>query len=155
MKTKNSIALALCSSLLIAAGTAQAHDRSLDAMLGGVIGGGTGAIIGQQIGGRDGAIIGGALGAATGVAITTERRQRDHYVAAPAYAPVYTSPRPVAYYGPQVMYVERRGHGYYEHHRRDHDDRRNWDDRGRWRRDDDGDRYEHHDESRHDYRRWD
>lgn len=41
------------------------------AVLGGAIGGGTGAAVGSAIGGRDGAIIGGALGGAAGAAIAT------------------------------------------------------------------------------------
>lgn len=124
MKTKNSMALILCSSLLIAASGAQAGDRSGDALLGGLIGGGAGAIIGNHVGGRDGAIIGGALGAATGVAISTDRGSRgyshgyrgERYVA----APVYVAPRPVVYYhqpyySQRVIYVEPRGRGYYGH----------------------------------------
>ncbi|HEY8857049.1 MAG TPA: hypothetical protein VIM43_06805 [Rugosibacter sp.] len=162
MKTKNRIALILCSSLLIAGGGAQARDRSGDALLGGLFGGGVGAVIGNHVGGRDGAIIGGALGAATGVAITTDRGHRERYVEAPAYrpvreryvaAPVYVQPRPVAYYSPQVIYVEQRGHGYYEHHGYRHD-RYNWDNRGGWRsehHDDD----DHDDDGRRNYRDWD
>ncbi len=164
MKTKNGIALILCSSLLIAAGGAQARDRSGDALLGGLIGGGAGAVIGQHVGGRDGAIIGGALGAATGVAITTDRGRRERYVAEPAYgpvreryvaAPVYVEPRPVVYYGPEVRYVERRGHGYYGHpgfHRGFRHDRHDSDDRGGWR----GERHDNdHDGGRRNYRGWD
>jgi outer membrane lipoprotein SlyB len=45
---------------------------TLDAAIGGGIGGATGAAIGNEIGGRDGAIIGGALGGATGAAIATK-----------------------------------------------------------------------------------
>jgi len=107
MKTKNSMALILCSSLLIVASGAQAGDRSGDALLGGLIGGGAGAIIGNQVGGRDGAIIGGALGAATGVAISTDRGSRgyshgyrgERYVA----APVYMAPAPGGVLPPAVL----------------------------------------------------
>lgn len=42
-----------------------------NAVIGGAIGGGTGAAVGSAIGGRDGAIIGGALGGAAGAAIAT------------------------------------------------------------------------------------
>ena len=41
------------------------------AVIGGALGGGTGAAVGSAIGGRDGAIIGGALGGAAGAAIAT------------------------------------------------------------------------------------
>ncbi len=44
---------------------------TLDAAIGGGIGGATGAAIGNELGGRDGAIIGGAIGGATGAAIAT------------------------------------------------------------------------------------
>lgn len=157
MKTKNSIALILCSSLLIAAGGAQARDRSGDALLGGLIGGGAGAVIGNQVGGRNGAIIGGALGAATGVAITTDYGRRERYVAAPVYAPVYTSPRPVVYYTqpyytPRAIYVEQRGRGFYGHHRGHHRDHDDWDGRGGWHGDRHGD---DHDGDRRNYRDWD
>jgi hypothetical protein len=42
-----------------------------NAVIGGAIGGGTGAAVGSAIGGRDGAIIGGAIGGAAGAAIAT------------------------------------------------------------------------------------
>jgi len=42
-----------------------------NAVIGGAIGGGTGAAVGSALGGRDGAIIGGALGGAAGAAIAT------------------------------------------------------------------------------------
>ena len=146
----------LCSSLLIASGVAQAGDRSGDVLLGGLIGGGAGAVIGNHVGGRNGAIIGGALGAATGVAITTDRGSRSYrgerYVAAPVYAPVreryvaapvYVQPRRVMYYEPEVRYVKRRGHDYRErrefhHGRRGHDHRS-----------------DNHDGGRRNYRGWD
>ena len=41
------------------------------AVLGGALGGGTGAAVGSALGGRDGAIIGGAIGGAAGAAIAT------------------------------------------------------------------------------------
>lgn len=45
---------------------------TLDAAIGGGIGGATGAAIGNELGGRDGAVIGGAIGGATGAAIATK-----------------------------------------------------------------------------------
>ena len=42
-----------------------------NAVIGGAIGGGTGAAVGSAIGGRDGAIIGGAIGGAAGAAMAT------------------------------------------------------------------------------------
>lgn len=125
--------LAACSTFLITMASAQAHGVAVDAALGGALGGATGALIGKQIGGRDGAIIGGALGAAGGVYVMSERGRRVEYVP----APVYVAPRPVVYYGPPVVYVEKRGHGRYKHHHYD------WDDRDDWH------------EDRHDHRHWD
>lgn len=113
--------LALCSTFLMTAGSALAHDAAVNAALGGALGGATGALIGKQIGGRDGAIIGGALGAAGGVYVLMEHGRRVEYVP----APVYVTPRPVVYYGPPVVYVEKRGHGRYKHRHHDwgnHDD---------------------------------
>jgi hypothetical protein len=66
--------------LALAAINAHAGSSTLDAAIGGGIGGATGAAIGNEVGGRDGAIIGGALGAAAGTAITTD----DKSGAAPA-----------------------------------------------------------------------
>ncbi|HPB90145.1 MAG TPA: hypothetical protein PLD80_01370 [Rugosibacter sp.] len=158
MKTKNRIAMILCSSLLIASGVAQAGDRSGDVLLGGLIGGGAGAVIGNHVGGRNGAIIGGALGAATGVAITTDRGSRSYrgerYVAAPVYAPVreryvaapvYIQPRRVMYYEPEVRYVKRRGHDYdYRERREFHHGRSGHDHRS-----------DNYDGGRRNYRGWD
>lgn len=47
-------------------------DSTLDAAIGGGLGGATGAAIGNELGGREGAILGGALGGATGAAIATD-----------------------------------------------------------------------------------
>lgn len=151
MKTKNRIAMILCSSLLIASGVAQAGDRSGDVLLGGLIGGGAGAVIGNHVGGRNGAIIGGALGAATGVAITTDRGSRSYRGERYVAAPVYVQPRRVMYYEPEVRYVKRRGHGYWEH-REFHHGHRGWGHRGGWRGDRHGD---DHDDGRRNYRGWD
>jgi hypothetical protein len=129
MKTRHGLILALSASLLIAAGSAQAGDRSGDALLGGLLGGGLGAVIGQQVGGRDGAIVGGAVGAATGVYATTSRhdhhreRHEGYGYGAPVYyaRPAYVVPERIVYYGPRVSYVpivrERGpwGHAHCEH----------------------------------------
>ena len=117
MKTKNSLALVLCSSLLIAASGAQAGGRDGDALLGGVLGGGVGAVIGNHVGGRDGAIIGGALGAATGVYAVTNRhddgyRRDRHYNGGRRI--IYAQP---VYYRPQAVYVQPYRYGYSSHGR--------------------------------------
>jgi hypothetical protein len=51
---------------------ASADNSTLDAAIGGGIGGAAGAAIGNEIGGRDGAIIGGALGGGVGAAVATD-----------------------------------------------------------------------------------
>lgn len=51
---------------------ANADSSTLDAAIGGGIGGATGAVLGNEVGGRDGAIIGGAIGAGVGAAIATD-----------------------------------------------------------------------------------
>ena len=66
-----SIPLLLISSQSLAGST-------LDAAIGGGIGGATGAAIGNELGGREGAILGGALGGATGAAIATDNNKHDH-----------------------------------------------------------------------------
>lgn len=53
-----------------------AGNSTLDAAIGGGIGGATGAAIGNEIGGRDGAILGGALGGGVGAAIATDESPR-------------------------------------------------------------------------------
>ena len=55
----------------LAAFSAPAFAADGKAVIGGAIGGGTGAAVGSAIGGREGAIIGGALGGAAGAAIAT------------------------------------------------------------------------------------
>jgi hypothetical protein len=72
-----------------------ADSSTLDAAIGGGLGGAAGAAIGNELGGRDGAIIGGALGAAAGTAVATEKDSR--------HAP---PPPPVQY----ENYPPRRGH---------------------------------------------
>jgi len=55
---------------------ANADSSTLDAAIGGGIGGAAGAAIGNEIGGRDGAIIGGGLGGAIGAAVATDEEPR-------------------------------------------------------------------------------
>ena len=54
---------------------AAADSSTLDAAIGGGIGGAAGAVIGNDVGGRNGAIIGGAIGGAAGAAITTDDKE--------------------------------------------------------------------------------
>lgn len=49
-----------------------ADSSTLDAAIGGGLGGAAGAALGNEIGGREGAIIGGALGGAAGTALATD-----------------------------------------------------------------------------------
>ena len=63
-----SIPLLLISSQSFAGST-------LDAAIGGGLGGAAGAAIGNELGGRQGAILGGALGGATGAAIATDNHK--------------------------------------------------------------------------------
>ncbi len=52
---------------------------TLDAAIGGGLGGAAGAAIGNELGGREGAILGGALGGATGAAIATDNKHGHNY----------------------------------------------------------------------------
>jgi len=65
--------------LIMAAGLvlseAYADSSTLDAAIGGGIGGAAGAAIGNEVGGREGAIIGGALGGGVGAAISTDEEE--------------------------------------------------------------------------------
>jgi hypothetical protein len=54
---------------------AQADNSTVDAAIGGGIGGAAGAAIGNEIGGHDGAIIGGALGGGIGTAIAADDKE--------------------------------------------------------------------------------
>ncbi len=73
-------------SLNFVTAIACADSSTLDAAIGGGIGGAAGAAIGNEIGGRDGAIIGGALGGAAGAAISTKDDSKQKpYNSAPAY----------------------------------------------------------------------
>lgn len=71
-------ALALAATLMTAPALANHDNDTLDAAIGGGLGGAAGAAIGNEVGGRNGAILGGALGAAGGAAVTTDR-YHDHY----------------------------------------------------------------------------
>jgi hypothetical protein len=65
-----------------------AGDQSLDAAVGGALGGGLGAFVGSELGGRSGAILGGGLGGAAGAAIATDDDRGGRYVRPPrGYAP--------------------------------------------------------------------
>lgn len=63
---------------LAATQTSMAGDSTLDAAIGGGLGGAAGAAIGHELGGRDGAVIGGAIGGATGAAIATDPEKPRH-----------------------------------------------------------------------------
>lgn len=49
-----------------------ADSSTLDAAIGGGLGGAAGAAIGNELGGREGAIVGGAIGGAAGAAVATD-----------------------------------------------------------------------------------
>lgn len=63
--------LAACLGATMSA-VALADSSTLDAAIGGGLGGAAGAAIGNELGGRNGAIIGGAVGGAAGAAIATD-----------------------------------------------------------------------------------
>jgi hypothetical protein len=102
-------------SLLLAvlcSAPALAGNQSLDAAIGGGLGGAAGAAIGSELGGRQGAIVGGALGAATGAAVTTSGHREPEYV---PYDPppkrYYRSPPAPDYFCPPGQAKKRRcGH---------------------------------------------
>lgn len=75
----------ICRYLFLSAtlftAVANAGDSTLDAAIGGGLGGAAGAAIGNELGGREGAIVGGALGAGVGAAVTTD--SETHKVSAP------------------------------------------------------------------------
>ncbi|MGD2056159.1 MAG: hypothetical protein PVJ15_05080 [Gammaproteobacteria bacterium] len=64
-------------AIVLLAVEANADNSTLDAAIGGGIGGAAGAAIGNEVGGRDGAIIGGALGGGIGAAVATDK-EPDH-----------------------------------------------------------------------------
>ncbi len=82
------------------------------AVLGGAVGGATGAAIGSAIGGRDGAMIGAGLGGVAGVAVATPDKREPR--------PVYVDGRTVYVYEDghydngrhQGQYKHRKGHGH-------------------------------------------
>ena len=57
--------------LVLGSSSVHADNSTLDAAIGGGLGGAAGAAIGNELGGRDGAIIGGAIGGGVGAAVTT------------------------------------------------------------------------------------
>jgi hypothetical protein len=129
----------------MASGSAQAQNQ----VIGGLLGGGTGALVGQSVGGRNGAIVGGALGAAAGVAIASDYRGAAGYYAPQPYYPpqpvfyppqrVYYPPEPVYYSAPprvvysSPVYYQRYGRNWEHHYPRGHDNgshdgyKRDWD----------------------------
>ena len=72
MALKKTLAVLYLASLAVPAFAVDGQ-----AVLGGAIGGGTGAAVGSAIGGRDGAIIGGAIGGAAGAAIATSGKKSE------------------------------------------------------------------------------
>jgi len=100
MKKHFAAVLALSAGLL-SAGTAQAND----ALLGAVLGGGLGAVVGNHVGGRDGTVIGGAVGAVAGAIIASEDDRRPH-----RSRQVYYAPPPVRVYSPAPVYAPVRVH---------------------------------------------
>ena len=71
---------------------ALADSSTLDAAIGGGLGGAAGAAIGNELGGRDGAIIGGALGGAAGTALTTGKTVHPHAAPQRRYVDYYRGP---------------------------------------------------------------
>jgi hypothetical protein len=67
-------------------------DSTLDAAIGGGIGGAAGAAIGNELGGRNGAVLGAAIGGATGAAITTDDDRHEHYYDRPRVNNTYNPP---------------------------------------------------------------
>lgn len=62
----------VCLTLFSAASLVQADNLTLDAAVGGGIGGALGGAAGAELGGRDGAILGSAAGAAIGTTLNTQ-----------------------------------------------------------------------------------
>ena len=85
MRTSRLLVLFGC---LAAAAPTPAGSQSIDAALGGAVGGGLGALVGNEVGGRNGAIVGGALGGAAGAAVTTQDQHKRTYGYARPYGPV-------------------------------------------------------------------
>lgn len=79
------VKLLACFTLISTASLAQADNLTLDAAVGGGIGGALGGAAGAELGGRNGAIIGSAAGAAIGTTLNTqgdypEKREQRHRV---------------------------------------------------------------------------
>jgi uncharacterized protein YcfJ len=85
----------LLFALLAGNTTVLSDSTTLDAAIGGGLGGAAGAAIGNEVAGRDGAIVGGALGGAVGAALNTEDDTkhgplpRRHHAPPPQPRPVY------------------------------------------------------------------
>jgi hypothetical protein len=77
---KGSLTVALMMLVGIHGPSVWAGDQSLDAAVGGALGGGLGAFVGSELGGRSGAILGGGLGGAAGAAIATDDNPGPRYV---------------------------------------------------------------------------
>lgn len=80
---KRSLTVALMILVGIHGSSVWAGDQSLDAAVGGALGGGLGAFVGSELGGRSGAILGGGLGGAAGAAIATDGDRRPRYARPP------------------------------------------------------------------------
>jgi len=87
MMTTMKLQYLVLSTALVTFG-AYGDSSTLDAAIGGGIGGAAGAAIGNEIGGREGAIVGGGLGGAVGVAVNTKDDSR-HHSSLPLLKPEY------------------------------------------------------------------
>ena len=130
MKTGIAIVASLVSIGIFGGNAAQAND----AIVGAIIGGGTGALIGQSLHGRDGAIVGGAVCAAAGIALATDRRERrSEYAQAPNYRQPIVVSAPTPRYERYERYEAERDYRHYRpshrrhHHHWRHESRRHWD----------------------------
>ena len=101
-------------AIVMVSGTALAENQ----VLGGLLGGGAGALVGNSIGGRDGAILGGAVGAAAGVAIAGNYRSAPRYY---AREPVYYYAQPTVIYSAPPVYYQRYEVERGRHHRHGYD----------------------------------
>ena len=69
--------LSVFAGLMLASSCTLADSSTLDAAIGGGLGGAAGAAIGNELGGREGAIVGGAIGGGVGAAVTTSNSSRE------------------------------------------------------------------------------
>jgi hypothetical protein len=118
----------LITATLLASGMAASSAQAQSPVIGGLLGGGAGAMVGNSFGGRDGAIIGGALGAAAGVVIASDYREPPRRYAP---QPVYYYSQPAVVYAAPPVYYQRYEGDWGRHHRHGHDNgRHNGYDRG-------------------------